>query len=66
MSENTTHPKHYADCKIEPIDFIEANNLDFCEGNVVKYVARYKWKNGLEDLQKAHDYLNRLIARYDK
>lgn len=53
-------PKHYQS-KIEPIDFILANNLNFLEGNIIKYIARYKKKNGLEDLLKAKDYLEKLI-----
>lgn len=48
---------------VEPIDFITSNNLTFCEGNVVKYVARWKAKNGLEDLRKARWYIDRLIAQ---
>jgi hypothetical protein len=48
---------------IEPIDFITTNNFDFLEGNVIKYVARYKHKHGVADLKKARDYLNWLIAR---
>ena len=53
-------PKHYQS-KIEPIDFILANDLNFIEGNIIKYVARYKKKNGLEDLLKAKDCLEKLI-----
>lgn len=47
---------------IEPIDYIEANNLDFFEGNVVKYVTRWRKKDGLKDLRKARDYIEILIA----
>ena len=57
---NITRPKHYQST-IEPIDFIVANNLNFIEGNIVKYIARYKQKNGLEDLLKAQEYLKLLI-----
>ena len=57
---NITRPKHYQST-IEPIDFIVANNLNFIEGNIVKYVVRYKQKNGLEDLLKAQEYLKKLI-----
>jgi cobalamin biosynthesis Co2+ chelatase CbiK len=60
---DTTEQDHYTACAIEPIDFITANGFDFLEGNVIKYVSRYKHKNGLEDLAKARDYLNRLIDR---
>lgn len=57
---NITRPEHYKST-IEPIDFIVANKLNFIEGNIIKYVARYKQKNGLEDLLKAQEYLTRLI-----
>ena len=59
-------PPHYTNGSIEPIDFITANNMDFCSGNVVKYVTRHKYKNGVEDLKKAQFYLNRLIEEYGK
>lgn len=56
-------PQHY-NKKIQPLDYIEANGLDFAEGNVIKYVSRYKEKGGLDDLLKAKDYLELLIKRY--
>ncbi len=52
---------HYAKVKIQPIEYIQANSLNFCEGNVVKYITRHRYKNGLEDLKKAVDYLAREI-----
>ena len=52
---------HYSNLAIEPIDFITANNLGFCEGNIVKYIARWKAKNGIEDLKKARWYIDFLI-----
>ena len=58
---NVDHPAHYNQGKIEVIDAIEDWKLNFHAGNVVKYVARYEHKNGLEDLKKAAWYLNRLI-----
>ena len=54
-------PAHYNQDGIECIDYITSKNMSFLEGNVVKYVTRYKMKNGLEDLKKAQWYLNRLI-----
>lgn len=57
---------HYTQCEIEPIDFIIANKMDFLEGNVVKYLARYRFKNGVEDLKKARVYLDWLIEREEK
>jgi hypothetical protein len=55
--------EHYTSSAIQPIEFIMANKMDFLEGNVIKYVARYKHKNGLEDLKKAEQYLTWLIQR---
>lgn len=52
---------HYSNLAIEPIDFITANNLGFCEGNVIKYISRWKAKNGIEDLKKARWYIDFLI-----
>jgi len=52
---------HYIKCSIQPIDYIIGNKLGFCEGNVVKYVTRYKDKGGLSDLNKAMHYLEMLI-----
>lgn len=52
---------HYKKQAIQPIEYIEANNLGSHEANVVKYVSRWKDKNGVEDLKKAKWYLERLI-----
>ena len=52
---------HYQNFVIQPIDFITQNNLGFCEGNVVKYVSRWRSKGGVEDLKKARHYLDLLI-----
>ena len=46
---------------IQPVEYIHANGLGFCEGNVIKYVTRWKDKNGLKDLEKARHYLDILI-----
>lgn len=55
------NPTHYTNKGIQPIDYIEANKLDFNEGNIIKYVSTYKQKNGLEDLKKARYHIDRLI-----
>ena len=60
IEEKKEPPKHY-DLTIQPIDYIIANNLNFAEGNIIKYVSRYKQKNGKEDLLKARYYLDLLI-----
>lgn len=52
---------HYSQLKIQPIAYILANDLGYCEGNVVKYVSRWKLKGGVEDLRKARQYLDFLI-----
>lgn len=52
---------HYKEFRIQPIEFIEGNDLGFAVGNVIKYVCRYKHKNGKEDLLKAKHYIDLLI-----
>lgn len=52
---------HYKTKAVQPWDFIVANNLGYLEGNVVKYVSRWKDKGGVLDLKKARHYLDKLI-----
>lgn len=52
---------HYSSMAIQPIEYIMANNIGFAEGNVIKYVSRWRNKNGLQDLKKAHHMLSVLI-----
>lgn len=52
---------HYKKCAIQPIEYIHANKLDFCQGSVVKYITRFRDKNGLEDLKKARHFIDLLI-----
>jgi hypothetical protein len=63
MSEFDTQVggNHYKNFAIQPLEFIVKNNLDFLQGNVVKYVVRYKEKGGIEDLKKARHYLDMMI-----
>ena len=61
MSDNI-HPDHYK-VGIETIDYITSWKMDYLEGNIIKYVSRYNYKNGVEDLKKAQWYLTKLIAR---
>lgn len=56
---------HYL-TEIQPWDFIIANNLAFLEGNIIKYICRYKNKGGVEDLYKADHYLKKLIETEEK
>jgi hypothetical protein len=57
-------PKHY-DNSWKVGDFITEMNLTFYEGNVVKYLCRHRKKDGLADLIKARNYLNKVINEYD-
>lgn len=47
---------HYKGCAIQPIQYIHANDLDFFQGNIVKYATRHKAKGGAEDLRKVIHY----------
>ena len=52
---------HYKDKAIQPWDYIASNSLGYLEGNVVKYVSRWREKGGVQDLKKAMHYLTKLI-----
>lgn len=66
FSTSVNHPKHYNHGSIEVIDVIEDWQLDFHEGNIIKYIGRSKYKgNYLEDLKKAKFYLDRLISNIE-
>tara|TARA_R100001460_G_scaffold35908_1_gene69008 strand:- start:890 stop:1138 length:249 start_codon:yes stop_codon:yes gene_type:complete len=62
-------PAHYNKAGIETIDALQAMLVDgfdyYLQGNVFKYLWRYRYKNGIEDLKKAQWYLNKLIEQYD-
>lgn len=58
---NAPSKQHYQDFAIEPLQYIEANNIPFHEGSVIKYVSRWQQKGGVEDLKKAKFYIERLI-----
>jgi len=60
------HPPHYCQGGIECIDYVTAWDLDFCAGNIVKYVTRARHKgHELEDLKKAQFYLNYMVKRLE-
>lgn len=61
--DNQVGGDHYK-LSIQPLEFINANNLPFMEGNVVKYVVRHRNKNGKQDLEKAKDYIDKMIEFY--
>jgi hypothetical protein len=56
-----TGGSHYKDLKIQPVEYIHANGLGFCEGSVIKYISRWRAKNGIEDLKKARHFIDLLI-----
>ena len=67
MSDNVNHPSHYTQGGIECIEAIKAATVGLegieavCTGNAIKYIWRWKQKNGAEDLRKAIWYINKLI-----
>lgn len=66
MSSKVDHPEHYNFGKMETLDLIDNFSTPeeydgFLKGNIIKYLHRYNFKNGLEDLEKAQWYLNKLI-----
>jgi hypothetical protein len=52
---------HYKKYKIQPIEFCQLNGLNQCESNVVKYITRWRDKDGLQDLRKAQHMIDLLI-----
>jgi len=52
---------HYKDQPIQPVEYIHANAIGYFEGNVIKYVSRWRKKNGIADLEKAKHYIELLI-----
>ena len=65
LSSDKINPDYYTK-GIDCIDYIISHSMNYLEGNLVKYVTRYKFKNGLEDLLKARWYLDRLIEDYNE
>ncbi len=52
---------HYKKLAIQPVEYVHKNNLNFLQGSIIKYVTRYKDKNGIDDLQKARHCIDLLI-----
>ena len=52
---------HYKNYKIQPVEFIIKNNIGFVEGNIIKYILRFKEQGGVSDLEKAKHYIELLI-----
>jgi hypothetical protein len=65
VNDNVNSPSHYTQSAIECIEAIKSATgegfSDYCQGNIIKYVWRYKQKNGVEDLKKCQWYLKELI-----
>jgi len=59
--EKQVEGNHYKDLPIQPVEYIYANALGYFEGNVIKYVSRWRKKNGIADLEKAKHYIELLI-----
>lgn len=57
---------HYKTLAIQPIEYIHANGIPFAEGSVIKYVTRWRSKNGIADLKKARHFLDLLIELEEK
>ena len=66
IDDPVNSPKHYTQGDMEVITAIEGLGLDYHQGNVLKYISRYRYKNGMEDLQKAKWYVERLIYIYEQ
>ena len=61
IDDPVNSPKHYTQGSMEVITAIEGLGLDYHQGNILKYVSRYRYKNGMEDLRKAKWYIDRLL-----
>jgi len=55
-------PFHYTRNKIEPWDYVAANELGYFEGSAIKYLTRWRYKNGVVDLRKARAFIDKLIS----
>jgi hypothetical protein len=55
------NPRHYTDLNPQPIDVMLAWRMPYLDASVLKYLSRWRKKNGLEDLYKAQWFLNKLI-----
>jgi hypothetical protein len=60
-NEKQVGGNHYKGKGIQPWDYIAANNIPYFEGNIIKYVSRWRDKGGVDDLRKAWHYLEKLI-----
>ena len=70
MSDAVNHPTHYTSGGVECIEAIRSSMTadgfaDYCKGNIIKYIWRWRDKGGIEDLKKAQVYLSWLIEAVD-
>ena len=70
-ADNVNHPAHYGQGKIECIDYLEdflthEEFIGYLRGNIAKYLHRWRYKNGMEDLKKSQWYLERLVKTMNK
>ena len=57
---------HYKELTIQPVEFCQKNELNYCESAIIKYVCRHRNKNGAEDIQKVIHYAELLLElEYD-
>lgn len=71
MDDTVNHPSHYTSGGIECIEAIKASMTadgfaDYCKGNIIKYIWRWRSKGGVEDLKKARVYLDWLIESVEE
>lgn len=71
MDDAVKHPNHYCNGDVECIDAIKSSMtqggfVDYCKGNVIKYLFRWEYKGGLQDLKKAQVYLNWAVETAEK
>lgn len=59
--ETQINGSHYRELAIQPVEYIHANDIPYIEGNIIKYVTRWRSKGGVADLHKAKHYIDLLI-----
>jgi hypothetical protein len=57
---------HYKKLNIQPVEYILANKIPYCEGNIIKYITRWRDKGGIKDLEKVKHYIDILIYEETK
>ncbi len=65
-NQDNINPTHYKQGEIEVIDFILDQNMDYLTANIQKYISRWRFKDGIDDLRKARWFLDKLIEQQMK